>query len=76
MNTKNASDRFSCTTRKWGRNQVAYHIPSICLPTNCIDIALAIPLLRSYTYNFTGEDMVVMGVVIEGVSDVIIYCCA
>ena len=59
-----------------GRNKVnfTYHIPSICLPTNCIDIALAIPLLRSYTYNFTGEDMVVMEVVIEGVSDVIIYC--
>ena len=59
-----------------GRNEVTHHIPSICLPTSCIDIALTIPLLRSYTYNFTGEDMVVVGVVIErGVSDVIIYCC-
>ena len=49
-----------------GRNKITYHIPSICLPTSCIDIALTIPLLRSYTYNFTGEDMVVVGVVIEG----------
>ena len=48
------------------RNKVTYHIPSICLPTSCIDIALTIPLLRSYTYNFTWEDMVVGVVIIEG----------
>ena len=33
----------------------AYHMPSICLPTTCMDIALAMPLLRSYTYSFTEE---------------------
>ena len=38
----------------------AYHIPSICLPTSCDDMALTMPLLRSYTYNFTGEDMSVV----------------
>jgi len=46
------------------KNKDTYHIPSICLPTSCVDIALTMPLLISYTYNFTGEDMVVTGVVL------------
>jgi hypothetical protein len=52
---------------------IRYHIPSICLPTSCIDMALTIPLLRSYTYSFTGEDMVVMKDAVERSSDVL-YC--
>ena len=42
------------TTRPKGQG---YHMPSICLPISCVDIALTMPLLRSYTYSFTGEDM-------------------
>ncbi len=45
----------------------AYHMPSICLPTTCMDIALTMPLLRSYTYSFTGEGMSVMESVAEEV---------
>ena len=42
-------------------HEQGYHIPSICLPTTCMDILLTMPLLRSYTYNFTGDGMLVMG---------------
>ena len=43
----------------------SYHMPSICLPTSCVDMALTMPLLRSYTYSFTGEGMSVMESVAE-----------
>jgi hypothetical protein len=38
-----------------------HHMPSICLPISCVDMALTMPLLRSYTYSFTGEDISVVG---------------
>jgi len=44
-------------------------MPSICLPTTCIDIALTMPLLSSYTYSFTGEGMVVVEKVVEGMRE-------
>ena len=40
-------------------------MPSICLPTSCIDMARTMPLLRSYTYSLTGEDIVVDGGVVS-----------
>jgi hypothetical protein len=57
MPGSDASDQLIATD---GRDERDYHIPSICLPTSCIDIALTMPLLRSYTYSFTGEGMTVM----------------
>jgi hypothetical protein len=46
-------------------HEQAYHMPLICLPTTCMDIALTMPLLRSYTYSFTGEGISVMKSVAE-----------
>ena len=46
-------------------HEQGYHMPSICLPTSCVDMALTMPLLRSYTYSFTGEGMSVMESVAE-----------
>jgi hypothetical protein len=31
------------------------------VPISCVDMALTMPLLRSYTYSFTGEGMSVVG---------------
>lgn len=36
------------------RDEKTDQMPSICLPVSCCDICLAIPLLRSYTYSWTG----------------------
>ena len=47
-------------------------MPSICLPTSCVDMALTMPLLRSYAYSFTGEGMSVMESVAEEACN--IYC--
>lgn len=47
------------------RGEQIDQMPSICLPTTCMDIALTMPLLRSYTYSFTGEVMLVMESVAE-----------
>lgn len=41
------------------RTSIAYHMPSICMPVNCLDMDLAIPWLRSYTYSFTGAITVI-----------------
>ena len=46
-------------------HEQGYHMPSICLPTSWVDMALTMPLLRSYTYNFTGEGMSVIESVAE-----------
>jgi len=54
--------------------QQAYHMPSICLPTTCMDIALTMPLLRSYTYSFTGEGMLVIESGTEGVVNKYTVC--
>ena len=55
-------------------HEQAYHMPSICLPTTCMDIALTIPLLRSYTYSFTGEGMSVVESVVEEVMNKYTVC--
>ena len=51
---------------KQTRREQAYHMPSICLPTTCMDIALTMPLLRSYTYSFTGDGISIMESAAEG----------
>ena len=49
-----------------------YHMPSICLPTSCVDMALTMQLLSLYTYSFTKEGMSVMESVAEEACN--IYC--
>jgi hypothetical protein len=56
------------------RHEQACHMPSICLPTTCMDITLTMPLLRSYTYSFTGDGMSVIKSVAEEVTNKYTVC--
>jgi hypothetical protein len=48
-----ASVNLTIATRR--SHEQHYHIPSVRLPKSSVDMALTMPLLRSFAYSFTGK---------------------